>query len=456
MIDSSLIDRRAEREFVMPFVINYARKYYPEVDGVVDADMFDDPMCRDIWRAIGIIEQRNDEINLMSVYTELQRIGSDVSLIDLTSTMPNNSASFDINTALYLRDLYNRREMVKLMSNEIGNVVNLSEPIEDIVARIKKATDRISILTDKMELDMNDMMTNLLRQVEDRKNGTAPDGTKSGFEIVDEIGLQPTDLDVIAGESSMGKTAFALCIALNVAKNGTPIAIYSLEMGKEQLAARMVSIESDGLLATDVQYNKLSDNEYSMLFSTATGLMPLPIYFDMSSTYNIDKLCSSIRKMVYNYGVNGVVIDYLQLLTSGSKRDINRVEELASISRQLKNLAKDMNIFVILLSQLNRGKEGSNPIPTMKRLRGSGEIEESADNIYMVWRPERYGREFPGGWREYDTHNRALIIRAKGRNGGPGERLVDFIPERTKFIDSHYKKDDSANYKSDDTDDVFG
>lgn len=424
-----LTDVDAERAFVMVFVAHYGRSYYQQVADIINADCFTDKMCADIWRAIVQIEEQQQEVNTMSVYTQLMQNGVTVDFDYLVGDT-YNAVSLRIEDAIYLRDLADRRQLYIAMTTMAKQLTQLDIPVEDQLSRVKTIADGIGG-NDVGDVTLSGMMCELLSSCEARMNGELTEGWRSGFDIIDEVGaLQPSDLNVIAGESSQGKTAFALNVALNVVKTGIPVAIYSLEMGAQQLASRLACIESEALPSTTIQYRKLTDEQFGQLYSSVMGLVNYPMYFNFRSNHELSALEQSIRRMVLNYEVKVVVIDYLQLLSGGDGND--RVGELAKITRRLKNLAKDLNICILLLSQLNRG-EAANPVPTIKRLRGSGEIEEAADNIYMVYRAEVYGKQWPGGWSTYPTMNRALVFRGKSRNGGKGERLLEFIPEYTKF-----------------------
>ena len=193
--------------------------------------------------------------------------------------------------------------------------------------------------------------------------------------------------------------------------------------------------------SSDILYNNLNVEQYTVVHNAYTRIGNLPIYIDMRASHDIDEICASIRALVYVHKVKVVVLDYIQLVDV--KRQSDDVKAMDKIARDLKVLAKELGIVVIALSQLSRVKEGSSPVPTMRRLRNSGGIEQAADNIYLIFRAEYYKTQYPGGWSTYPTHNTALLIRAKGRNIGMAERLLEFCPAATA-----YRNYDAARYQA--------
>jgi replicative DNA helicase len=258
-------------------------------------------------------------------------------------------------------------------------------------------------------------------------------GTPTGFSKLDaKGGLHPSDLVIVAGESSQGKTSFSNSIVLNAIQKGAKVAFYSMEMTKVQLTARLAAMMS-GVSSSDLLYSTNLSQEQLQRFDSALGaLSGYQLYFDDKSTSNIEGILASIRSLKMKYDIDGVVVDYLQILNVNSKNS-NKEQAMADAARRLKNIAKDLNIWVIALSQLNR--DSNNPQPNLNRLRDSGQIAEAADMVMFVYRPEYYGKSFPEPFESESTKGKAMIDVAKGRNIGTMRFLTRFHAPLTLFED---------------------
>ena len=277
-----------------------------------------------------------------------------------------------------------------------------------------------------------DYMSEVYQRVNDNLNSISIPGTPTGFhEIDDKGGFQPTNLIVCAAESSQGKTAFANAIALTAAKSGTKIAFYSMEMSGAQLMTRLAAIES-GIPVSTLTNEKLTNEQIRSFDRSVASLSKLGIYFDDRSTSNIETILASIRSIVIKYHVQGVVIDYLQILTI-NKKGSNVEEAIAEAARRLKNIAKELNIWVLALSQLSR--DNQNPLPSVNRLRGSGQINEAADITILLYRPEVYNKRYPEPFQSTNPNGTAMIDIAKGRNVGVFKFIVGFNAATTHFYE---------------------
>ena len=263
-----------------------------------------------------------------------------------------------------------------------------------------------------------------------RMDGKGDMGLITGLQIFDaRQGFHGGDLVIIAAETSQGKTVLASTIAYNMAGNGIPVAYYSLEMGASQLAARMVA-KASGISATRSLYDpRLTNEEFAQLHDASLSLQDAPIYFDERNKTTFNKIVASIRTLVRKKGIRLAVIDYLQILANGKEE--NRESVVADMARDLKNLATELGICIIALSQLCR--DGNNHEPSLARLRASGQIGEAADMVIGIYRPEVYGiKKFAGGKSSKDAAKLSIL---KNRNGSLGESIVKFNAELTYFSD---------------------
>ena len=275
-------------------------------------------------------------------------------------------------------------------------------------------------------------------------------GVPCGLKMVDNLtnGWQNSDLIIIAGRPSMGKTACAVSMIMNPAlKNNIPVAIFSLEMSKEQLVSRMQSSLSE-INVSKIVKKQLNMDEIKAIQRNCTPLDKAPIYIDDTPNISLLELKSKARKLVKENGVRLLVIDYLQLMRSG--RNINnREQEIAEISRGLKGLAKELDIPVIALSQLSRGVESrGDKKPMLSDLRESGQIEQDADMVLFCYRPEYYGiDQYEVGNQQFPSNGLFMLLVSKHRNGELGEVPLRFIHEQTK-ITNHQFTFGSSDYSS--------
>lgn len=261
-------------------------------------------------------------------------------------------------------------------------------------------------------------------------------GIPSGFPELDEItsGWQKSNLIIVAARPGMGKTAFTLALARNAAMDyQTPVAVFSLEMNNLELVNRLISMEAE-IEGSKMRNAKLEEDDWTKMNHSINKLSEAPIYIDDTPSLNVFELRAKCRRLHQQYKVGMVIIDYLQLMTSGSAdKKGNREQEISSISRALKSLAKEINVPVIALSQLNRAAESQtkdNKRPQLSNLRESGAIEQDADMVMFIYRPEYYelesSHDMPRGYTE--------LIIAKHRNGATGTVGMKFIDKYAKFV----------------------
>lgn len=353
--------------------------------------------------------------------------------------------SFNIVESLYVRRRYFALG-AKLMDFGTNPTISMGDIQKEITDVLEEGAEK-----KKRVKSLKDANNELKKRVEKNYNGTSDTMIPTGFKEIDERGgLQTGDFDVIAAESSMGKTSLLTCIMVNAASKGVPCMLFSMEMMSPQIAARIASPKAK-ISSGVIQYKKLSDWQMNELSEAMKQTDNLPIYFDDESTVSFDSIKASIRSNVKHLGIKLVGIDYLQILSGMAK---NQEQFLGSIARQLKNLAKELQICIVALSQLARNI--TDPKPTLSRVRASGQIVEAADTVAMIWRPAEYGK----GYDDYDVDkigDTAELIFGKGRNIGTFTCIVGFNKETTSFYnyEGEVKKigeihiDNSENKKKD-------
>ena len=256
-------------------------------------------------------------------------------------------------------------------------------------------------------------------------------GITTGFSGIDRMtsGLHNSDLLILAARPAMGKSAFAINIATSVAKSGVPVAIFNLEMSKEQVVNRILASEAM-VDSNKLRTGQLDDNDWMKLASASGILSDTPIYIDDTPGISIMEIRTKCRKLKMEKNIGLVVIDYLQLITASGKKNSSREQEISEISRSLKILAKELNIPVIALSQLSRSaeKRQDDKRPMLSDLRESGAIEQDADIVMFIYREDYYNPETP-------EKNVAEIIFAKHRGGSTGTVKLKWLGNYTKFLD---------------------
>lgn len=419
---------------------------YTLVSQYLDEDCFYDPMCRDIWKAVDNMGKQGMPIDVISVSAELSKQKSNVTALDLMNISAQIASSAHVEYhAIRLQDLGRRRKLWVVgqqlskvgLSEEILTADAHKEAIESIGGVFEKA-DGVFTLDDAMN-SLNEIM------VKNATVGGVTTGTKTGMERFDEKGgLQKSDLIIVAGETSQGKTSLALCMTRHAIENGAKVAFYSMEMTKEQLTARLLSAKTN-IPANNILYSgSLAPSEIRMIDDARGKLPGENLFFDDKSTSNIDSILLSIRMLKMQKDIDGAVVDYLQILNVNSRStSFSREQAMGDAARRLKNLAKELNIWIIALSQLSR--DSNCPEPNLNRLRDSGQIGEAADVVILVYRAEYYNRAYPAPFDnkdDYPTDGTAMIDVAKGRNIGTFKFFMGFNKNTTNFFKTNLINED--------------
>lgn len=419
---------------------------YTLVSQYLDEDCFYDPMCRDIWKAVDNMGKQGMPIDVISVSAELSKQKSNVTALDLMNISAQIASSAHVEYhAIRLQDLGRRRKLWVVgqqlskvgLSEEILTADAHQEAIESIGGVFEKA-DGVFTLNDAMN-SLNEIM------VKNATVGGVTTGTKTGMERFDEKGgLQKSDLIIVAGETSQGKTSLALCMTRHAIENGAKVAFYSMEMTKEQLTARLLSAKTN-IPANNILYSgSLAPSEIRMIDDARGKLPGENLFFDDKSTSNIDSILLSIRMLKMRKDIDGAVVDYLQILNVNSRStSFSREQAMGDAARRFKNLAKELNIWIIALSQLSR--DSNCPEPNLNRLRDSGQIGEAADVVILVYRAEYYNRAYPAPFDnkdDYPTDGTAMIDVAKGRNIGTFKFFMGFNKNTTNFFKTNLINED--------------
>lgn len=398
-------------------------------------ELFYDPRHQTVYDAIRKLYDNGQPADLCSVGMRFFQPKANVDAVFVATL----DRYIDETTLMhYLRCLYEMKERrryhdVAVLASKICSTTDT-----DFDEQQQQITDMIHSIGQAPGSNICDMMTaqkRLEQIIMDHANGVTETGILTGFDPFDRLGgLQRGDLVVVAAESSQGKTTFACDICISAARYGHPCVFYSVEMSMTQIAARMAAPYVE-LSPRVMLLERLDQQQFKQYDSNIGRLLDLPVYFDDGMKTSLDSILAGIRHTVRCQRVECVFIDYLQVLQHhDERRATNRQTEeqfFGMAARQLKNIAKELNICVVLLSQLSRDR--INPEPSLNRLRGSGQIAEAADVVLTIYRPERYGRYYTGDYGLIDPHGTALITIAKGRNIGTGEFICGFNADLTHF-----------------------
>ncbi|TAK89790.1 replicative DNA helicase [Patescibacteria group bacterium] len=371
--------------------------------------------------------------NRLGELEELERIGGAVYLTELAEGVPTASH------VVHYANIVSHKATLRRLISAAGTIAGLGHdettPLDDLLDEAEQTLFTVSQKHLKQNfIPISSVLADSFDRLDElHKDKNSLRGVPTGFKAMDNLlaGLQKSDLVILAARPSMGKTTLALNIAHHVAtKEGIPVGVFSLEMGKEQLIDRLLAAES-GIDSWKLRNGRLEDSDFPKINDAMAVLSEAPIYIDDSATTNILEMRTKARRLQTEHDLGLIVIDYLQLI-SGRKigSGDNRTQEVSEISRGLKALARELNVPVLALSQLSRSVESRTPpVPQLSDLRESGSIEQDADVVMFIYREEYYKRE------ESEQPGMAQILIQKHRNGPTGVADLYFHPERTLFRD---------------------
>jgi|TARA_Y100000385_G_scaffold59102_1_gene57189 replicative DNA helicase len=396
-------------------------------------DLFNNTQPVDILTVTNLLKQKGD----------LKDVGGAAFVSKLTERV---ASAANIEThARIIAQKFIQRELIRISSSTIKDAYDDTTDVFDLLNAAEQGLFEISEGNIRKNYDkMSTLIRQALEQIEEIKNKEdGLSGIPSGFADLDRVtsGWQKSDLVILAARPGMGKTAFVLSMARNTAVQfNKPVAVFSLEMSSVQLVNRLISSES-GIPAEKLRKGNLEDHEWIQLNQQITSLSEAPLFIDDTPALTVFELRAKCRRLVRNNGVEMVIIDYLQLMHAGnSNKSGNREQEISTISRSLKSIAKELNIPIIALSQLSRAVEtrGGDKRPMLSDLRESGAIEQDADIVCFIYRPDYYGfTEWPdtSPGQDPDCQGQGEIIIAKHRNGSLENIRLRFISHLAKFTD---------------------
>ncbi|WP_298472400.1 replicative DNA helicase [uncultured Maribacter sp.] len=416
------------------------------VDDVIDIlhpDVFYKEAHKNIFEAIFKLFETSEPIDLLTVSTQLKKdgklesSGGDFYLIKLTQKIAS-SAHIEFHARIILQKFI-QRSLIKISGEIIESAYDESTDVFDLLdtAESKLYDVTQGNLKRSAETAQN-LVIQAKKRIEEIAGKEGMSGVASGFDKLDKLtsGWQPSDLIIVAARPGMGKTALTLSMARNIAVNSnTAVAFFSLEMSSVQLITRLISSET-GLSSEKLRTGKLEKHEWEQLNVKVKSLEAAPLFIDDTPSLSIFDLRAKCRRLASQHDIKMIMIDYLQLMTAGgSQKGGNREQEISTISRNLKALAKELNVPVIALSQLSRAVEtrGGSKRPVLSDLRESGAIEQDADIVSFIYRPEYYKIDEWDDEEQSPTAGQAEFIVAKHRNGGLENIRLKFIGNQGKF-----------------------
>jgi len=403
---------------------------------IITARDFYSEAHRQIFETAHNLSERGEPIDLITLSNALKdqkrldKVGGAAYLAGLVDNVP--SAANIRHYAKIVKEKAILRSLINTATEILGKTYETGADIDTVLDEAEQAIFAISEKKIRQAFfPLKEIVKDSFRTIEDlysRKELVT--GVPTGFDKVDDLtsGLQKADLIIIAGRPSMGKTAFALNIAQHVAmQTATPVCIFSLEMAKEQIAMRMLAATAK-VDSQRIRKGFLGEMDWPKLTTAADSLSEAPIFIDDTAAITVLEMKAKARRLKAEHGLGLVIIDYLQLMRSGTTKD-SREQEISEISRSLKALAKELSVPVIALSQLNRQVEvRTNRRPQMADLRESGAIEQDADVIAFIYRDEVYNKA-----EDNPEKGIAEIIIAKQRNGPTGTVKLAFLEKFTSF-----------------------
>ncbi len=408
-----------------------------KVADMLQADDFYDERHRRIYEAVIQLYEKHQPIDVLTLSDQLKStgfldmVGGAAYLAELTNYVPTAAHAEQYAEIVAQKGI--RRRLIKASQEIVGIGFDESKSIQELIEEAESRLFEVSQRHIKQDIVS---LENILTESFDRLDELHKDkgkirGVPTGFKDLDNTlaGLQRSDLIILAARPSMGKTAFSLNLAHNIAvKAEQPVLVFSLEMSKEQLVDRMLSMES-GVDAWALRTGNLTDADFEKIGQAMGTLSEAQIFIDDTPGITVSDLRTKARREAHRRELGLIVVDYLQLMSGGSRYggEGNRVQEISEISRGLKGIARELNVPLLALSQLSRSVESRSPqIPQLSDLRESGSIEQDADVVAFIYREEYYNPET-------DRKHITDILIKKHRNGPTGGIELYFDKEKQRF-----------------------
>ncbi|HEX5625424.1 MAG TPA: replicative DNA helicase [Saprospiraceae bacterium] len=409
---------------------------------ILKPESFYKPAHQKIYQAMTQLFATHQPIDTLTIREQLHKsqqleeVGGLAYVLQLANKVAS-AANLEVHAKIVAQKFV-QRELIKISTHTIQDCF---EDTKDVFDLLDSAEQGLYDITDNYLRRGYESVGSLVRKAQQRletmiHHESGMSGIPSGFPDLDQLtsGWQRSNLIIVAARPGMGKTAFTLALARNAAMDHqSPVALFSLEMNNLELVNRLISMEAE-IEGSKMRNARLDEDDWTKLHSAVTRLGEAPIYIDDTPSLNVFELRAKCRRLHQQHKISMVVIDYLQLMTVGSTdKKGSREQEISTISRALKSLAKEINIPVIALSQLNRAAETQskeNKRPQLSNLRESGAIEQDADMVLFIYRPDYYelenAYEMPKGYTE--------LIIAKHRNGATGTVGMKFLDKFAKFV----------------------
>ena len=449
-LDGKLQPQATDLEEAVLGAMMLEKESLSNVIDILKPEAFYKPAHQSIYRAILDLFNNSEPVDLLTVTSQLKKNGElDIAggayyISQLTNRVAS-SANAEYHARIILQK-YIQRDLIRISTD----VINKSyEDSADVFDLLDKATESIFQLVDtnvrKQQDSISKLLAKAITQIEEASQQTSGiTGVPSGFTSLDRItgGWQKSDLIIVAARPAMGKTALVLTLARNAAVEfNKPVVFFSLEMSSLQLVNRLISAEAE-LEQDKIRKGQLRDDEFVQLNERIKKLASAPLFIDDTPALSIFELRAKARRLKENSDIQMIIIDYLQLMTAGGDsggRGGSREQEISYISRSLKGLAKELDVPIIALSQLSRDVEkratGSKR-PQLSDLRESGAIEQDADMVAFIYRPEYYGLDV---FEDNEpSRGMAEIYIAKNRHGSIAQPRVKFVGQFAKFADVDY------------------